>query len=31
MALFTVRPTKIDEAVAHAIAAHTDRRLERNA
>jgi hypothetical protein len=31
MALFTVRPTKIDEAIAHAIAAHTDRRLERNA
>jgi membrane-associated phospholipid phosphatase len=31
MALLTVRPTKIDEEVAGAVAAHTDRRIERNA
>jgi membrane-associated phospholipid phosphatase len=31
MALLTIRPTRIDEAVARAVAAHTDRRIERNA
>jgi membrane-associated phospholipid phosphatase len=28
MALFTVRPTRVDEEVAGAVAAHTDRRFE---
>jgi len=31
MALLNVRPTKIDQEVAGAVAAHTDRRIERNA
>jgi len=31
MALLNVRPTKIDQEVAAAVAAHTDRRIERNA
>jgi undecaprenyl-diphosphatase len=31
MALLTIRPTRIDEDVARAVAAHTDRRIERNA
>ncbi len=31
MALFTVRPTRFDEEVAGAVAAHADRRVERAA
>jgi membrane-associated phospholipid phosphatase len=31
MALFAVRPTAIDKAVARAVASHTDRRIERGA